>query len=94
MENLFYFSYNLSRTELHQYCVFAFFQVSVALAGRSVQQDHWKDNISRKQENSSRSANRTSSTVPQSMAIMAAREVSWIMLSGMKTRNSGFTLFA
>ena len=51
-----------------------------ALPGRSVQQEHWKDSTSRKQENSSRSANRILSTVPPLMEITAAREVSWIML--------------
>ena len=53
----------------------------MAHAGRSVQQDHWKDSTSRKQETLSHSANRTSSIAPEVTAIMAAREVSWTMLS-------------
>ena len=56
-------------------------QVSAALAGRSVQQDHWKDSILRKQENSSHSANKTSLIVRKPTAIMAAKEGWWIMLS-------------
>ena len=53
----------------------------MGLAGLSVQQDHWKDNTSRKQDNLSHSANRILLTAPPVMAIMAARVDSWIMLS-------------
>ena len=56
-------------------------QVNVALAGLSVQQDHWKDNTSRKLENSYHSANRTSWTVQESSVILVVKEDSWIMLS-------------
>ena len=53
----------------------------MALAGLSVQQDHWKDNTSRKLENSYHSANRTSWTVQESSVILVVKEDSWIMLS-------------
>ena len=53
----------------------------MGLAGLSVQQDHWKDNTSRKQDDSSHLANRILLTAPPVMAIMAARVDSWIMLS-------------
>ena len=54
----------------------------MAHAGRSVQQDHWKGNTSRKLENSSRSANRISLTALEAMATMAAKEDLWITRSG------------
>ena len=53
-------------------------QVSAVLAGLSVQQDHWKDNTSRKLESSSLSVNRTLLTALEAMATMAAREGLWI----------------
>ena len=53
----------------------------MVLAGRSAQLDHWKDSTLRKQDNSFLSANRIWSTVPQAMAIMAAKADSWIMPS-------------
>ena len=53
-------------------------QVSAVLAGLSVQQDHWKDNTSRKLESSSLSVNRTLLTALEAMATMVAREGLWI----------------
>ena len=57
----------------------------MAHAGRSVQQDHWRDSTSRKQETLSHLANRTLSTAPRNMATTAARGGSWTMLSGKET---------
>lgn len=67
-------------------------QVNVVLAGRSAQLDHWKDSTSRKQDNSFLSANRIWSTVPQAMAIMAAKADSWIMPSGTSKKMTESTL--
>ena len=53
-------------------------QVSAVLAGLSVQQDHWRDNTSKKLESSSLSVNRTLLTALEAMATMAAREGLWI----------------
>ena len=47
-----------------------------------MQQDHWKDNTSRKLETLSHSVNRTLSTAPEVTATMAVVEDSWIRLSG------------
>ena len=66
------------RVSNHFKRLFSILQVSVAHAGRSVQQDHWKGNTSRKLENSSRSANRISLTALEAMATMAAKEGLWI----------------
>ena len=57
----------------------------MALAGLSVQQDHWKDNTSRKLESSYHSANRTSWTVHKSSVTLVVKEDSWIMLSSKGT---------
>ena len=54
----------------------------MALAGLSVQQDHWKDNTSRKLQTLSHSVNRTLLTAPEVTATTAVKEDSWIMLSG------------
>ena len=51
------------------------------LPGHSVQQDHWKDSTSRKQENLSHSVNRTSLIVLPVTAITGVKEDSWTMLS-------------
>ena len=47
-----------------------------------MQQDHWKDNTSRKLETLSHSVSRTLSTAPEVTATMAVVEDSWIRLSG------------
>ena len=54
----------------------------MALAGLSVQQDHWKDNTSRKLQTLSHSVNRTLSTAPEVTATMAVMEDLRIRLSG------------
>lgn len=72
--------------------LFSILQNSVAHAGRSVQQDHWRDNISRKLENSSRSANRISLTALEAMATMAAKEGLWITRSGTSKQTEESTL--
>ena len=47
-----------------------------------MQQDHWKDNTSRKLQTLSHSVNRTLSTAPEVTATVAVVEDSWIRLSG------------
>ncbi len=53
----------------------------MVLAGRSVQQDPWKDSISRKQEIWFHSVNKILLIVLQAMVTMVVMVASWIMLS-------------
>lgn len=65
---------------------FVLFQVSVVLAGLSVQQDHWRDNTLRKQETLSHSANRIWLTAQLAMEITVVREDLWITPSSKRRK--------
>ena len=58
----------------------------MVLAGRSVQQDHLRDNTSRKQETLSHLANRIWLTAQLAMEITVVREDLWITPSGKRRK--------